>query len=75
MVNMSQQKVVDRTIPVASKLVPGHAIPPVGVKSAVSEISKFSEEVEDTLPDDIPSHHVFHHKRENKIAQYPGEIS
>lgn len=41
MVDMTEQEVMDRTIPIASKLVPRRRIPPVGVEATVREEGQF----------------------------------
>jgi hypothetical protein len=75
---MAKEKVVHWSVPVACKLIPGDAVPPVCVEAAIREIGEFRQEIEDTFPDDIPTlpgvlakftclqevtyHHIFHHK-------------
>ena len=46
MVDVSEEEVVNGAIPVASELVPGRGIPPVGVEAAVGEHRQFGEDVE-----------------------------
>lgn len=65
---------MDWSIPITRELVPGYGVPPVGVETAVREIGEFGEEVEDTFPDYVPGHHVFHHEGEDEIAQDPWEV-
>ena len=45
-VDVAEEEVVNGAIPVAGKLVPGDAVPPVGIEAAVGEESEFGEEVE-----------------------------
>lgn len=45
MVDMSEEEVVNWPVPVASKLIPGDAIPPVCVKSTIRKIREFGEEI------------------------------
>ena len=56
MVNMTQQEIVYRTVPVARKLVPRHAVPPIGIETAVREVGELREEVENAFPDYVPDH-------------------
>lgn len=46
MVDVSEEEVVNGAIPVASELVPGSGIPPVGVEAAVGEHRQFREDIE-----------------------------
>lgn len=46
MVDVSEEEVVNGAIPVASELVPGRGIPPVGVEAAVGEHCQFREDIE-----------------------------
>ena len=46
MIDMSKEEVVNWAIPVASELVPGRGIPPVGVKATVGEHRQFRKDVE-----------------------------
>ena len=46
MVNVAEEKVVHGTVPVAGELVPGHAVPPIGVEAAVREEGELGEDVE-----------------------------
>lgn len=46
MVDVSEEEVVNGAIPVASELVPGGGIPPVGVEAAVGEHCQFGEDIE-----------------------------
>lgn len=46
MVDVAEEEVVNRAIPVASELVPGRAIPPVSVEAAVGEHRQFRKDVE-----------------------------
>lgn len=45
MVDMSEEKVVNWSVPVASELIPGYAIPPVCVESTIRKIREFGEEI------------------------------
>lgn len=51
MVDVSEEEVVDGTVPVAGVLVPGYGVPPVAVEAAVGEEGAFGEDVEDAFPD------------------------
>lgn len=46
MVDVSEEEVVNGAIPVASELIPGRGIPPVGVEAAVGEHRQFREDIE-----------------------------
>lgn len=46
MVDVSEEEVVNGTVPVASELVPGCGIPPVGVETAVGEHRQFCKDIE-----------------------------
>lgn len=37
-VDVAQQEVMDRTVPVAGELVPGNAVPPVGVEATIGKV-------------------------------------
>lgn len=52
---MAEEEIVHRSVPIAGELVPGDAVPPICVESAVGEVGEFREEIENTLPDDIPA--------------------
>ena len=54
MVDVAEEEVVHRPIPISCKLIPGHTIPPVGIEPPISEIGEFGEEIEDALPNHIP---------------------
>jgi len=54
-VDVAQQEVVYRTVPVARVLVKGYTIPPGAVESAVTETCHFSEHVQKAFPDDVPA--------------------
>lgn len=53
-IDVSEKKVVDWTVPVASVLIPRDTIPPRIIETSVCKISEFREYVEDSLPDEIP---------------------
>ena len=53
-VDVAQEEVVHRSIPIPCELVPGDAIPPVCVETAVREVGDLGEEIEDTFPDHVP---------------------
>jgi hypothetical protein len=46
MVDMTEEEVVDRTIPVSGELVPRGGIPPVGIEPPISEERKFGQDIE-----------------------------
>lgn len=46
MVDMAKEEVVNWAIPVASELVPGRGIPPVGVEATVGEHCQFRKDIE-----------------------------
>lgn len=46
MVDVAQEEVVHGAIPVARKLVPRGAVPPVGVEATVGEHGQLSEDIE-----------------------------
>ena len=46
MVDMSKEEVVNWPIPIASELVPGCGVPPVGVKATVGEHCQFRKDIE-----------------------------
>lgn len=46
MVDVSEEEVVNGAIPVASELVPGRGIPPIGVEAAVGEHRQFRKDIE-----------------------------
>jgi hypothetical protein len=45
-VNVPQQEVMDRSIPIASKLVPGDRVPPVSVESPIGEPGDLGHSIE-----------------------------
>ena len=49
MVDVAKQKVVHRSVPVASILIPGDTVPPVAIESAVREARDLGEHVEHTF--------------------------
>lgn len=46
MVDMPKEEVVNRSIPIASELVPGRGIPPVGVEASVGEHCQLRKDIE-----------------------------
>lgn len=46
MVNVPQQEVMNRPIPITGKLVPGDRVPPVGVESPIGESGNFGQRIE-----------------------------
>jgi hypothetical protein len=81
MIDVAEEEVMDWSIPIPCELIPRDTIPPICIEAAVRKICELCEEIEDTLPDDIPSlevvsyvspgetgfayHHVFHHEWED----------
>lgn len=45
MVDVTEEEIVYRTIPIASKLVPRDTVPPVGVKASVGKVGQFGKKV------------------------------
>jgi hypothetical protein len=52
---MAQEEVVDGSVPVSCKLIPGHRIPPVGIETPIRKVGEFGQEIEDAFPNDIPT--------------------
>jgi hypothetical protein len=46
-------------IPVAGILIPGNAVPPIAVETAVSEAGKLGQNIQTTLPDHVPGEELF----------------
>ena len=55
MVDVAKEEVMDWPVPIAGKLVPGDAVPPVCVEPTIRKVGEFCDKIEDTLPDDIPT--------------------
>ena len=53
-IDVAQEEVMHRSVPVAGELIPGDGVPPIGVESSVCEVGDFGEEVEDAFPDHVP---------------------
>lgn len=46
MIYVSQQKIVHWAVPIASKLVPGDRIPPVGIEATVCKLGNLGQSIE-----------------------------
>ena len=46
MIDVAQEEVVYRPVPVASELIPRDRVPPVGIEASIGEAGELSEEVE-----------------------------
>ena len=74
-VDVAEQEVVDGAVPVARVLVPRDAVPPVAVEAAVGEEGEFGEDVEQTLPDDVPGQQLLEQEREEHVDDGPGQLA
>ena len=55
MIDVPQKEVMNWTIPVPCELIPRNTVPPVRVESTVRKICELGEEIQNALPNDIPS--------------------
>jgi hypothetical protein len=54
MIDVSKQERVYWAVPVPGKLVPRDTVPPIRIKASIGEVSELGQNVEHTLPDEIP---------------------
>jgi len=73
-VNVAKEEIVHRSVPVSCPLIPRNAIPPIAVKTTVGEATDFGEDIEQTLPDNIPGEKLFEQKRKEEVECDPGKF-
>lgn len=70
---MAPEKGVDGDVPLAGKLHPVGAVPPVGVEVAVGEARDFGERAEDVFEDDEEDEEEGEHEGEEEPGDCLGE--
>jgi len=65
---VSEEEVVDGSIPVSGILIPRNAIPPIAIKATIRKSRELGEDIETAFPDNIPCQELFEEERKKHVT-------
>ena len=62
-------------VPVAGILVPGNAVPPIAIETAVSEASELGQHIQAALPNHVPGEKLFEEEGKQDLRDDPRKFA